>query len=151
MRNLWSRVVRSTTDTPVVIIRASVGLIFLSEGIQKFLFPESVGAGRFEKIGLPSPELLAPVVGSFEIACGHFILIGLLTRLASTPLVIVMLTAISSTKIPILLESGFWKMAHEARTDFSMLLSLIFLLIVGSCPFSLDKVLWQKKVGRWLR
>ena len=151
MRNLWSRVVRSTTDTPVVIIRASVGLIFLSEGLQKFLFPESVGAVRFEKIGLPSPELLAPFVGSFEIACGLFILIGLLTRLASTPLVIVMLTAISSTKIPILLESGFWKMAHEARTDFSMLLSLIFLLIVGSGPFSLDKVLWQKKVGRWLR
>ena len=145
MRNFWSWAVRSTTDTPVVIIRASVGLIFLSEGIQKFLFPESVGAGRFEKIGLPSPELLAPFVGSFEIVCGLLILLGLLTRLASIPLVIVMLTAISSTKIPILLESGFWKMAHEARTDFSMFLSLIFLLIAGSGPFSLEKALWQKK------
>lgn len=144
-KNICHSIVRSVTDAPVVIIRLSIGAIFLSEGIQKFLFSESVGAGRFAKIGLPSPEVLAPFVGSFEILCGFLILIGFVTRVAALPLVIVMLTAIASTKIPILLESGFWKMAHDARTDYSMLLSLIFLLMVGSGRYSLDHKLWGRR------
>jgi uncharacterized membrane protein YphA (DoxX/SURF4 family) len=43
-----------------------------------------------------------------------------------------------STKIPILLKSGFWPMEAEARTDYSMLLALLFILIVGAGPWSLD-------------
>jgi putative oxidoreductase len=104
-----------------------------------------VGAGRFEKIGLPSPEMLAPFVGSFEIICGTLILLGLATRIAALPLLVVMSTAIYSTKIPILLKSGFWKMAHEARTDFAMFLGLLFLLIVGAGACSLDARLSRKQ------
>ena len=139
------RTLISHTDAPVIIIRLSVGLIFLSEGIQKFLFPESVGAGRFAKIGLPMADALGPFVGSFEIVCGFLILVGFLTRIAAIPLIIVMMTALSTTKLPILLNDGFWKMAHSSRTDFSMLLSLIFLLIVGSGYASLDKIVWKKE------
>jgi uncharacterized membrane protein YphA (DoxX/SURF4 family) len=115
-----------------------VGAVFLSEGLQKFLFPATIGAGRFAKIGLPNPEFLGPLVGSFEIVCGALILLGLLTRLAAIPLTVVILVAIVSTKIPILLQEGFWKMAHEARTDWSMLLGALFLLVVGAGPISLD-------------
>jgi uncharacterized membrane protein YphA (DoxX/SURF4 family) len=115
-----------------------VGAIFLSEGIQKFLFSADVGAGRFAKIGLPSPEILAPFTGSFEIICGILILVGLLTRMAAVPLLIVISTAIYTTKIPILEQSGFWKMMHEARTDFAMFLGLLFLLIVGAGAWSFD-------------
>jgi hypothetical protein len=61
---------------------------FLSEGIQKFLFPESLGVGRFVKIGIPLPELMASFVGVTEIICGALILIGLFTRLACVPLLI---------------------------------------------------------------
>jgi uncharacterized membrane protein YphA (DoxX/SURF4 family) len=118
-----------------------VGLVFVSEGIQKFLFPAEVGAGRFAKIGFPQPELLAGIVGGFEIACGILLILGLLTRLAALPLIVIMLTAISTTKVPILQESGFWKMAHEARTDWSMLLGSIFLLIVGGGTCSLDQAI----------
>jgi len=110
----------------------------LSEGIQKFLFPNEIGAGRFAKIGLPAPEFLASFVGAFEIACGILVLLGLFTRLAVIPLIIIMTVAIFSTKFPMLLESGFWKMAHESRTDFAMLLGAIFLLINGAGGFSLD-------------
>jgi uncharacterized membrane protein YphA (DoxX/SURF4 family) len=133
-----------TTHAPaaVIIIRLMVGGVFISEGIQKFLFPAEVGAGRFAKIGFPSPEFVAPFVGYFEIACGTLVLLGLLTRFAVIPLVVVMLTAIATTKIPILLNDGFWKMAHEARTDWSMLLGLLFLLIVGAGQWSMD-ALWS--------
>lgn len=115
-----------------------VGAVFLSEGIQKFLFPAEVGAGRFAKIGLPSPDLLAPFVGSVEAVCGILVLLGLRTRLATLPLLAVIGTAIATTKIPILLQKGFWNMAHEARTDFAMLLGLIFLLLVGAGRISWD-------------
>ncbi len=127
----------------VIIIRLMVGGIFISEGIQKFLFPAEIGAGRFAKIGIPSSEFVAPFVGCFEIACGSLVLLGLLTRLAVIPLVIVMLTAIATTKIPILLNDGFWKMAHEARTDWSMLLGCLFLLVVGAGRWSFDAV-WPR-------
>jgi putative oxidoreductase len=123
----------------IFAIRLIVGCVFLSEGIQKFLFSDSLGVGRFIKIGIPSPEIMAPFVGVVEIVCGVFILIGLITRFAAIPLIIDMLVAISTTKIPILMEKGFWAMAHEARVDWSMILGSIFLLIVGGGTWSLDK------------
>lgn len=128
----------------IILIRLVVGAVFLSEGIQKFLFPEAVGVGRFIKIGIPAPEILAPFVGVVEIVCGTCILLGLLTRFAAVPLIINMLVAIATTKIPILLQKGFWSMAHESRTDFSMLLGSIFLLIVGAGRFALDEYLLRK-------
>ena len=122
----------------VLLIRLLVGAVFLSEGIQKFLFPSEVGAGRFAKIGLPSPEFLGPFVGTFEIVCGSLILIGLFTRLATIPLLTIMAVAIYTTKIPTLLKVGFWKMAHEGRADFSMTMCALFLLIVGAGAWSMD-------------
>jgi putative oxidoreductase len=132
----------SSIESPAAIffIRVMVGCVFLSEGVQKFLFSESLGVGRFIKIGIPAPEIMAPFVGVVEIVCGALILFGLLTRLAAIPLLINISVAILTTKLPMLLQSGFWKMAHEARTDFSMLLGLLFLLIVGGGRWSLDGV-----------
>src|SRR5689334_10037816 len=104
------------TDAPAatVLIRLMVGAVFVSEGLQKFINVADVGAGRFAKIGLPSPELLAPFVGSVEIICGFLIVLGVATRLAALPLLAIMGTAIVTTKLPILQQSGFWRMAHEA-------------------------------------
>lgn len=132
------RLQHTTGPAATVLIRCMVGAVFLSEGIQKFLFAADVGAGRFAKIGIPSPELLAPLVAGFEIGCGALVLLGLLTRLAVIPLLTIMVVAISTTKIPILLASGFWKMAHEARTDFSMVMGCLFLLWLGAGSASLD-------------
>ena len=128
-----------TQSTPAIIPRLIVGLVFLSEGIQKFIYPESVGTGRFIKIGFSNPEFWANFTGAFEIICGLLILLGLLTRLASIPLLIIMLVALVKTKIPILMDKGFWSMAHEYRTDFAMTLLLIFLLCYGGGRFSLDR------------
>lgn len=122
----------------VVLVRLMVGSVFLSEGIQKFLFPAEVGAGRFAKIGFESPELVAGLVAVFEIVCGSLVLLGLGTRVVALPLIVIMLTAIATTKVPILMDQGFWKMAHEARTDWSMLLGSVFLVVVGAGPWSVD-------------
>lgn len=127
-----------------ILIRLIVGMVFLSEGIQKFLFPAIRGAGRFEKIGLPMPEFLGSFVGTFEILCGILVLIGLLTRLASIPLIIIMLVAFTTTKSEVYLEKGFWELLHGSRTDWAMLLGSIFLLIRGGGNWSIDKILTRK-------
>jgi len=134
----WNTLFSATSDNRSLLPRLIVGLVFLSEGIQKFLFPELVGAGRFEKIGFSNPEFLAAFVATFEIVCGVLVIIGLLTRLASIPLLIIMATALVTTKIPILLDKGFWSMAHEYRTDFAMTMLLIYLIIYGAGKLSFD-------------
>ena len=141
--NLLTKLTSSTAPNAVLLIRLMVGAVLLSEGIQKFLFPADIGAGRFAKIGLPSPEFLGPFVGSFEIACRTLVLLGLLTRFAVIPLLTIMAVALYSTKLPILLKSGFWKMAHEARTDFSMVMGSLLLLIIGAGAWSVDA--WLNK------
>jgi uncharacterized membrane protein YphA (DoxX/SURF4 family) len=149
----FERLLQTTNSKSVFIIRLLIGWVFLSEGIQKFLFSDALGVGRFTRIGIPAPEIMAPFVGVIEILCGSLILAGLLVRLACVPLLASMSVAILSTKIPQLLGHpfwlfsapkppyGFWAMLHDARTDFSMLLGLIFLLIVGAGGMSCDAVL----------
>src|ERR1700682_3960041 len=128
----------SRTAKAILLIRVLVGWVFLSEGVQKFLFPDSLGVGRFVKIGIPWPQVMAPFVGLVEIVCGALLLIGLITRLATIPLLIDICVALYSTKIVTLAKNGFWGTLHEARTDLSMLLGLIFLLLVGGGSWSLD-------------
>jgi putative oxidoreductase len=135
-----------------LLVRLMVGLVvFFPEGLQKLLFPAVLGAGRFAKIGIPVPQLLGPFVGVTEIVCGALIIVGLATRLASIPLIVIMLVALVSTKLPILLghdvwmfhlpqmsRYGFWSALHEARADLDMLLGCVYLLIVGAGRWSLD-------------
>jgi len=153
----WQAIIDARASRATLLIRLMVGAVFVSEGVQKFLFPEQLGAGRFEGIGFAHAQLLAPFVGSFEITCGTLVLLGLATRLAVLPLIAIMLTAIVTTKLPILLggalgpfhaqgleSGGFWAMAHEARTDWSMLLGSIFLCLTGSGRWSIDEHLVRR-------
>lgn len=135
---MLDRLTHTRNEFSTLLIRLMVGAVFLSEGIQKFLFSEEVGSGRFAKIGLPSPEILGPFVGTTEIIAGTLLLLGLFTRLAAIPTLVIMLVAISVTKIDIGLEQGVWEMLHASRTDWSMLICSIFLLIRGGGMASVD-------------
>jgi uncharacterized membrane protein YphA (DoxX/SURF4 family) len=140
MRNVFqSGAPSSAVLRGVILIRLMVGWVFLSEGIQKFLYPAALGVGRFVKIGIPAAQFFAAFVGVVEIVCGSLLIVGLLTRLATIPLLIDIGVAIATTKIPMLSRAGFWGTMHEARTDFCMLLGLLFLLIAGSGRLSLDE------------
>ena len=143
--NTLKRILYADAPPATILVRLLVGSVFLSEGIQKFLYPAELALGRFQKIGIPSPQLMGPFVGGVETICGALIILGFLTRPAAILLLIDSSIAILSTKIPILLgygfwgfslpklpRYGFWSMMHEARTDFSMWLGLLFLLIVGA-------------------
>jgi putative oxidoreductase len=137
-----------STDAPAatILIRFAVGAVFLVEGIQKFLFPEALGVGRFIKIGIAHPQFMAPFVGVVEIVFGALLIIGLLTKLAALPLLIDISVAIWTTKVAELAKIGFWATVHDARTDYAMLLGLLFLLISGAGRWSLDG-LFTKRIG----
>jgi len=150
---------RTSGQAPAAIvpIRMMVGSVFLLERIQKFLYPETLGAGRFATIGIPAPGVLGPFVGAVETICGSFLLIGFLTRLAANALLINISVAILSTKIQVLLGHGFWaftlakiprcgflSMMYHARADFPTLLGLILLLIVGAGVWLVDDVFARK-------
>jgi putative oxidoreductase len=136
---------KTKNDKWIILIRLLVGFVFVSEGIQKFLFPEVRGAGRFEDIGMPAAEFFGYFVGSFETVCGLFVLAGAYIRVAVIPLITIMISAIILTKIPILQNQGFWAVAHAARTDLSMLVCSLFMLVKGSGGFSSDLLSIQKR------
>ena len=123
----------------VLFIRLAVGLIFVTQGVLKYT-DSRMGVIRFTHIGFPYPGFTARFVGGVEVLCGLLVLLGLFTRLASLPLLAVISTAIGTTKIPELFRpgQGFWFMVSDARTDFAMLCSLLFLLCSGSGLWSID-------------
>ncbi len=136
----WRRLLLPAWNSPAVIfVRIAVGLIFLTQGVLKYLDP-NMGVNRFAKIGFAHPAFTAHFAGSFEMFCGFLVLIGAVTRIAAIPLLIVICTAIATTKIPELSrpQQGFWFMVSDARADFSMLMSLLFLLIAGAGSWSVD-------------
>ena len=152
----FNDILRTRESGWTILVRLLVGLIvFLPEGIQKLAYPNLLGAGRFAKIGIPFPDILGPFVGVVETICGALIILGLLTRLAAIPLIIIMIFALISTKLPILLghdvgmfhlaadmkRTGFWSASHESRADLTMLLGCIYLLIVGAGKWSLDHLI----------
>ena len=152
---IWKRALATRAPAAVILIRILVGWVFLCEGIGKFLYPAEQAAGRFEKIpAIPVPHVMGPFVGGVEGIVGSLSLLGLCTRLAAIPLLINIVWAILTTKIPLLMGHSYgmskiahynlWGMLHEARTDFSMWLGLVYLLIVGGGAWSLDAVLMRQ-------
>jgi putative oxidoreductase len=117
-----------------------VGGVFLTEGIQKFLFPAALGAGRFAKIGIPWPQYAAPITAAAEALCGALLILGLYTTLAVIPLLIVIAVAIYTTKYPMLIKQGFWPAIHEGRTDLCMLLGLLTILLLGPGSMAFDRL-----------
>lgn len=149
--NSWlTRLTTTRAPAAVLLIRLYVGVVFACEGMLKFLRPDALGTGRFDKAGIPVPGFFAPFDGIAETACGVMILVGLFTRLAVLPMVIDMLGALLITKVPILwghaalfrAEHGWWDFIHESRVDLAQLLGSLFLLIVGAGALSLDSHLF---------
>jgi len=153
---MFQKIIFTDSSKVTLLIRVMVGSVFLSEGIQKFLYPARRGVGRFDQMGFPAPEFFGNAVGVFEILAGLLILAGLFTRLGALTTFVIMTVAIVVTKIPIafgvsfgpfelreLGTYGFWSMAHEMRTDWAMWLGSLFLMIKGGGKWSFDMI-WNQ-------
>ena len=158
---LWQWLVFPPVTGPpaTILIRLMAGGVFLWEGILKFLF-HNQGGGRFTAIGIPFPETMATFVAVLEIVGGILLISGLFTRLISIPFIVEMLVAMASTKITIFLgtsplplppvppQTGFWAVLHEIRSEYAQLMCVVFLLLVGPGPWSIDALLTRNRADR---
>ena len=131
---------KTNTITGYWMIRLILAYVFLSAGIQKFIFPDTMGPGRFMEMGFPLPVFTGYFVAFFEVTCGLLILLGLAARLAAIPLITIMSVAILTTKIP-RLQEGFLPFINAARLDIALLLLAVFVVIHGADALSLDRTL----------
>ena len=139
-----------------LLIRLMAGGVFLSEGLLKFAYVNQ-GVGRFTKLGMPMPGVLAPAIAMLEIVGGMLLTTGLGTRLISVPFIVEMVVAILSTKIALYFGTsplpkpaappfaGWWAVLHETRSDYAQLLCCIYLVISGPGPWSLDALLLRRR------
>ena len=135
-----------------ILIRGMAGGVFLWEGILKFVYTNQ-GVGRFTKLGIPFPEPTAHFVAMLEIVGGVLLITGLLTRFISIPFIIEMIVAILTTKVALYLgvsplplppappQIGMWAVLHEIRSEYAQVMSVLFLLIAGPGPWSLDAMI----------
>jgi putative oxidoreductase len=123
----------------ILLIRLAVGLIFLSQGILKFIDP-ATGLLRFTKIGFTPASFTAHFVATLAILSGVLVLLGLATRPATIPLPAVISIAMVTTKIPEFFRptQGGWYSVSDARADFAMPCSLIFLLATGGGSLDIE-------------
>jgi putative oxidoreductase len=152
----WFLYPPDNAPTATVLLRLMAGGVFLWEGLLKFVFANQ-GVGRFTKLGIPAPEVMANFVGMLEIVGGILLIAGLLTRVIAVPFIIEMLVAMLSTKISLYLgtsplplppvppQIGLWAVLHEIRSEYAQIMVTIFLLIAGPGRWSLDALLARRE------
>jgi uncharacterized membrane protein YphA (DoxX/SURF4 family) len=152
---------RPPMDGPraAVLIRLMAGSVFFWEGVLKFVYVNQ-GIGRFTKLGMPVPDILAPAIAYLEIGGGLLLLFGLATRWIAVPFIIEMIVAILSTKVSLYLGTsplplppappkvGLWAVLHETRSDWAQILTCGYLLWAGPGPWSIDAILRRRGVAR---
>lgn len=127
---------------PPLFARLVVGWVFMWSGWAKLNnLPQMIQ--NFTEWGIPFPQVMTPFVSGVEFVGGLLLLLGLFTRLAATPLVIVMIVAIISAKLDQIdsLETllGFEEVAYMALFGW--------LAVAGPGPVSLDWLLQRQASG----
>jgi putative oxidoreductase len=130
----WSRVVANGFKwLAPLAVRIVVGSVFLQTGWQKLhALPRMIE--NFREWGIPAPEIMTPLASGIEFVGGALLLVGLLTRFAAVPLMIVMVVAIVSAKWADV-DSFVTLMGFEEVSYFVM---FAWLAIAGPGPVSLD-------------
>jgi uncharacterized membrane protein YphA (DoxX/SURF4 family) len=145
-----------TGPSSILIIRLLAGGVFFWEGILKFVYVNQ-GVGRFTKLGFAFPETTAHFVATAEIIGGLLLIFGLFTRVTASYFIIQMIVAVLTTKVALYFgtsplplppappKEGIWAVLHEIRSDYSQILTCLFLLIEGSGRRSLDFMISTSK------
>ena len=161
LKNAIQFLTRPPTSGPkaTLAIRLMAGGVFFWEGLLKFAYANQ-GVGRFTKLGLPVPDVLAPAIAVLEIGGGLLLMSGLGTRLISLPFIVEMIVAMLATKVSLYFgtsplpkppsppQVGLWAVLHDIRSDYAQIMSCIYLLAAGPGPWSLDALLARRRQTR---
>jgi putative oxidoreductase len=130
----WSRAfTRHFTWLAPLAVRIVCGWVFMGTGWTKLTHLPQI-TENFRGLAIPAPEVLAPFVSGVEFVGGLLLLLGLLTRFATVPLMVVMVVAIISAK---------WGDIDSVETllgfeEVSYFVMFAWLGIVGPGPASVD-------------
>lgn len=128
----------------LAVLRLVIGATFIMHGGQKlFVYGFAGVSGAFAQMGMPMPGLLGPFVALVEFFGGIAIILGLLTRLASFGLAIIMVVAI----LAVHLNAGFFN-PKGFEFPLALLGGLVALCLAGAGAFSLDAVIDQRMAAR---
>jgi uncharacterized membrane protein YphA (DoxX/SURF4 family) len=142
-----------------LLVRLMAGAVFFWEGLLKFVYVNQ-GVGRFTKLGMPLPDVLAHAIAVLEIGGGLLVMSGLFTRFITFAFIGEMIVAVLSTKISLYLGTsplpappsppkvGIWAVLHEIRSDYAQIMTCAFLLVSGPGPWSLDALLARRRSRR---
>ncbi|MGH7898886.1 MAG: DoxX family protein [Candidatus Binatia bacterium] len=127
---------------PPLLARITVGWVFAVTGWGKLQNLQAI-TDYFTELGIPYPELQAPFASATELVCGVLILVGLGTRIASIPLIVVMLVAIATAQ---------WQNVDSMASllglvEWAYIAIFVWLAIAGPGPLSLDHVIERRRRG----
>lgn len=128
---------------PPTLTRITVGWVFMQSGWGKLThLPDIIK--YFGELGIPMPEFQAPFAASAELVCGVLILAGLFTRLATVPLIIVMIVAIITAR-----KGDYEGVASLfGFIEYLYIVLLLWLGVAGAGPLSLDRLLAPRLESR---
>jgi putative oxidoreductase len=139
LRNIFFQITGKLQWLPPTLTRLSVGALFVFTGWGKITHIDKI-VEYFAGLNIPAPEIQARLAAFSELGCGALLVVGLLTRLASIPLIVIMIVAILTAKLDDIHSFNDF----VGSSEYLFILLLIYLVITGPGPLSLDKVLKKK-------
>jgi len=131
-------------DLPPLVARLIVGYVFYYTGRGKLEALPKIAA-YFTELGIPAPQILTPLVSGIECFGGALLIVGLFTRLAATPLIVVMIVAIVSAKWGEV--DSLFTLAGFEEVTYAVVFG--YLAVLGPGRISLDGLLvaWRRSVN----
>ena len=121
---------------PALLTRLSLGYVFIRSGWMKFINLHNTSV-FFSRLGIPLPGLNAPLVAGTEFLCGIMILLGLFTRIASLPLIFILIIAIITAKFRAVQDlSQFFCMF-----EYLFIVLFLWLVVKGAGALSIDRLI----------
>src|SRR5262249_38470997 len=139
LRALVLRVATSLQWLPPTVARLTLGLVFIESGWGKLHNLAKV-IEFFGSLGIPAPQIQAPFSASMELVCGLLMLLGLATRVASLPLIVIMVVALATARRPDVhgLSDLF------GTIEFLYIALALWLGAFGAGPISVDAVIARR-------
>jgi putative oxidoreductase len=125
-------------DLAPLFLRLGVGLVFAWHGWQKFVNGPENFAGFLDSLGVPAPEIVAWLQTLAEGVGGLMLMVGLLTRLTTLPLIVIMIGAIVLVKDDVGFIAPQGAPLPGAEFDLTLLVGLVALLLLGPGRTSVD-------------
>jgi len=136
----FSRLSEYGKSLSLLFARLAVAYGFYEPAMMKWADINSV-AEWFGSMGIPFPTLNAYMAASTEIAGVVLLTLGLLTRIISLPLIVIMIVAIVTVHLP----NGFSAGENGFEIPLYYMLFLFVFFANGAGKFSLDRLIFGDK------